>query len=995
MPPVKKDIKKKDKVSEEKEKKAKEELEEKELSDKNVDTKREKGQLKAGKGDVSNDESDDNSDDKKKANSKRSGDGKDRKKPERDGGKEKTKTGSDTNAETEVNTKEQKEDTSVEKVNTTSNLLGEALNVPLSAVDNKVTETDSKPTKDSVEVKKTPIQLKDILDAISVVMTSSERLGVPGDEAFIDVMNMVVESPKRVTEMTPQLQFKLDTSREWCLMTLNQVITPSLQKMDGSIDSFIFALHHVIEGTVKSFFRRFNCIPSMTMGDVRITLPEKIGFPANVVDLNVPGIDDYIMANRENFRPRGNANRQYEVARIVLPQCFHAFHTNTQNFLNENAFELRQWLEDFVVRKRTRITANVGPVFPEIGINWDRCSSPRLLCELLSQIPNYNMLSVSYASEFVFPEFFLSSYDMSAVMTTLGVTTTKAEPLGSIISGTSNSSNEEDYKRIMMALMFPQQVQIQLEINRSSNRILNGVLALLCKLFFSTSPFFRNIAPSAARTVDVLINDMLLQCGYHQNFGEAPLHVHGPPNAIIWAELATNDANGMGWVNHLSNPSYDIINPLYDGINVLPVYGNQFNDADVNERLDDRLPAPPILVQILACLQNSNRRGNELAKFHNFLSYYADSYQSFLIAINRHIITYGETGFRLSDASRIAMENNILNLDQDNRVLNKPLQLRVSLDSIGKFFMRMPTEFTPSERVYKQPIAESLTSAEIQRVLSIFRVTMTWIRREGWERRYPIAKVLSSVVESVESNRIAKKIIAWCLRNGDIKRINADILLNAVLPDDDFEAVFFPECANIVYEHSIIFGFTRDVVYAPLTAMTPVGAAAEALRPTGIMFQNALTEARLFRMSVEGLDQRLSRMSLLSYIYNNLAIEHPNGPIYVTLPGYILYDELITDQLKADVGDAFKIQLTGVTDLYRRRESIAYGRFSRQFVLPPVQSPAFPDQYLLGARFLNYWYVGAESLTRTTTVDSLNALLVDVNCFYDYVRFRNPLDLAP
>lgn len=144
----------------------------------------------------------------------------------------------------------------------------------------------------------------------------------------------------------------------------------------------------------------------------------------------------------------------FEFVNIVKPRFLHNFVTLTQGFLNVNNLQLRQWMNDFVDRKRTAIVSGVRPIYGHNDTFWEPCSHPARLSNLLSQFPNFNVLSVVYCSEFIFPECNLTDLDVTQISATISSNSNRSEPLSTFISSTPNAANQADFKRILMALVF-------------------------------------------------------------------------------------------------------------------------------------------------------------------------------------------------------------------------------------------------------------------------------------------------------------------------------------------------------------------------------------------------------------------------------------------------------------------------------------------------------------------------------------------------------------
>lgn len=310
---------------------------------------------------------------------------------------------------------------------------------------------------------------------------------------------------------------------------------------------------------------------------------------------------------------------------IVVPRFLHGFIALTQGFLNVNNLQLSQWMNDFVDRKRTAIVSGVRPIYGFNDTFWEPCSHPARLSNLLSQFPNFSTLSVIYCSEFIFPECNLTGLDVTQISTTISSNSNQSEPLSTFISSTPNAANQADFKRILRALVLPQQVQVIMEFDRKKNFVLNGVIGLMSEIIFSTTPFFRNITLESARSVDAIIGAMLVSLGYSHEERALPLAVTGKANSAVWELLTTNIESGDGWINHTSNGVYHIGTSLYDGIAELLCYARQNIERNLEIiNVAHELLAPPIYVAIKNCLRNVYSFGGEARKIANLIRYLRD-----------------------------------------------------------------------------------------------------------------------------------------------------------------------------------------------------------------------------------------------------------------------------------------------------------------------------------------------------------------------------------
>lgn len=471
------------------------------------------------------------------------------------------------------------------------------------------------------------ISLKHIIDAISVVITGSEMLLNDPHIDLIDVMNMTFENPKVVKTVDAGVNLFIDNNREWCVTQIIQRIAKVNNGVSPDIESFLIGLHHIVEGFVKDNYCRYSVSDSEDCGELRIIKPSVIGFPKEIYSMNVPGLQAYILDNRDRFQPIHMGDATFEFINIVKPRFIHDFVTLTQGFLNVNNLALRQWMNDFVDRKKTAIIGGMRPIYGFNDTFWEPCSHPARLSSLLSQFPNFNILSVVYCSEFIFPECNLTDLDVTQISATIASNSNRSEPFSTFISSTPNAANQADFKRILTALVLPQQVQVVIEFDRKKNVVLNGVIGLMSKMIFSTTPFFRNITLESARSVDAIIGSMLVSLGYSHAEGAPPLTVTGRANSAVWELIATNVESGDGWINHASDGAYHIGTPLYDNIAELPCYARQSIERNLEViNVADELVAPHIYVVINQCLQNVYSFGGEARKISSLIRYFREQY---------------------------------------------------------------------------------------------------------------------------------------------------------------------------------------------------------------------------------------------------------------------------------------------------------------------------------------------------------------------------------
>ncbi|CAH1171197.1 unnamed protein product [Phaedon cochleariae] len=228
------------------------------------------------------------------------------------------------------------------------------------------------------------------------------------------------------------------------------------------------------------------------------------------------------------------------------------------------------------------------------------------------------------------------------------INSNKSEPLAKIVNSPVTSLNFDDFRKIIMAMVLPQQVMVDIEYDNGENVMLSGVAGLMANMFFSTTPGFRTITLRSARETDVIIGRMLSKLGYKNDNQNQPLNVtpqRGGPN--VWLELETHDFDGLGWCNSRTNEVYVINDALYDGINELPIYVGLDQYVDIQDLVDfNDVPRPPILNDITRCLADAARTKNRADAVQSLFSYVAPKWSQFFFNLNRFIVTYGETGFR-------------------------------------------------------------------------------------------------------------------------------------------------------------------------------------------------------------------------------------------------------------------------------------------------------------------------------------------------------------
>lgn len=174
--------------------------------------------------------------------------------------------------------------------------------------------------KDVVSETQGKISLKDIIDAISVVITGSEMLLNDPHIDLIDVMNMTFENPKLVSSVDVSVGIFIDNKREWCVTQMKQRIAKMNNGVFPDIESFLIGLHHIVVGFVKDNYCRYSINDGEHCGELKIVKPTTVGFPKEIYSMNVPGLQSYILDNREMFQPIHMGETTFEFVNIAKPR---------------------------------------------------------------------------------------------------------------------------------------------------------------------------------------------------------------------------------------------------------------------------------------------------------------------------------------------------------------------------------------------------------------------------------------------------------------------------------------------------------------------------------------------------------------------------------------------------------------------------------------------------------------------------------------------------
>lgn len=145
--------------------------------------------------------------------------------------------------------------------------------------------------------------------------------------------------------------------------------------------------------------------------------------------------------------------------RIFMNPCITRLITSTHEFLRDGqaGYVLREWVDKFARRKQHKTLIELNPVYGDTSTVWLRCSSPRSLPMLLGSFPSSNYVSVMYGSQFSYPEVRLSVLDVSSLSSAMSLSLT-ADGMNTVVMASPNSSNFDDFQRIITAMIFPVQI---------------------------------------------------------------------------------------------------------------------------------------------------------------------------------------------------------------------------------------------------------------------------------------------------------------------------------------------------------------------------------------------------------------------------------------------------------------------------------------------------------------------------------------------------------
>lgn len=251
----------------------------------------------------------------------------------------------------------------------------------------------------------------------------------------------------------------------------------------------------------------------------------------------------------------------------------------------------------------------MNPVFGNNSTYWLSCASPRNLPILLSALPNSSYISVLYGSQYSYPDTRLSVVDISSLSMSMQVKQS-ADCVNVIVSSSPTSANYDDFQRILLAMLFPIQVQLRIVYDGKLASGIAACSALCAKLLLSSSPLTRNVLWASSLDSDMVISDWLVSLGYQRLNRQNPLQLTYAPRGQAhlvrdseWHRLASVEGIGVGWLNHEVVDFLGVANPLYDGVNRMPQYGGVISYFDPDNYGDtSNIPDVPIFCVVRQCL---------------------------------------------------------------------------------------------------------------------------------------------------------------------------------------------------------------------------------------------------------------------------------------------------------------------------------------------------------------------------------------------------------
>lgn len=465
-----------------------------------------------------------------------------------------------------------------------------------------------------------------------------------------------------------------------------------------------------------------------------------------------------------------------------------------------------------------------------------------------------------------------------------------------------------------------------------------------------------NISRQNAERLDTVIGLYLCHQGFMiDNIHTLDLSPGSPSNRTVEAmkELLTGE-DGRGWANDgcIARTSLQA-DGLYEMITSLPSYaGVRPNIPMGTSKTLDVADKPPILRKIQRAIGCLNRDKlmypREVQCFSTYFNQLSSNYVCSISNLNEHIRRTGETGFRLPDAVLNVLDGGPGIYTSDTLERESPIICDVKLTTLALLFRQMPESYVPSSLIPKQPLIESVISAELQRLYSIFKVISSKAKLD--RENYTNSEIWDIVLRSTLSNHYAANIISLLLSNNYSAFHTNDI--DRLVTFDDFEASYFSTAADLVLANPEWFGMTQMVVEKLQTSDTVTEEEYLARTPKGILTTNDLppsSRCDIVAMQMEDFFLHLEKRDLL------MTLRMSDGKL--RLP--IWYEYSIEKCFSWPAEEAPFTVSVSANEASVDDETVSWGSFKHVYVVPDKPESFYPDKIIQNSPVRQFWFCGA------------------------------------
>lgn len=240
--------------------------------------------------------------------------------------------------------------------------------------------------KEEVTKGKQLFSIQDLVDALSIIISTGRSVQADTTLDLIEVANMQIEKPQELTKYPVELDFQFDAHGEWCLAISRQRALREKIEDTNTYPGFIKGLHHIIEGTTKEFYRIIRIKDKMIRGTHNIINPEFTGFSTNVDKIVKAEMSNMILNNIDRLLPIRRT--QFDIIPVVLNPKLHNLQQITQDYIVHDNGDLRDWMEKFSRRKRLVLAFGAGPIYGKNNVRWLNHTRPQNVSQFLSRLPN-------------------------------------------------------------------------------------------------------------------------------------------------------------------------------------------------------------------------------------------------------------------------------------------------------------------------------------------------------------------------------------------------------------------------------------------------------------------------------------------------------------------------------------------------------------------------------------------------------------------------------